>query len=109
MRHKPKTETDFHRHQNVSYIDPNLGRPTVKMGLRHYAVSAVIYGAVLGLFLVCPWFRELLGGRLFGRKAWVLYCYAYGAYLLVGPLFFIVWRQSIWDTASGIFFLWQGS
>ena len=97
MRRKPKTETDFHRHQTVTYIDPKLRRATVQQGLRHYAASALIYGVVLVFFRVCPWFRNLLSVPLFGYRAWVLYCYVYAAYLFVGPLVFLVARpRSLW-------------
>lgn len=97
MRHGSETQTDFHRQYNVSYLDPELPRATQQQALRHYVASAVIYGVVLLFFRVCPWFSGLLSIMLCGYRAWVLYCYAYVAYLLIAPMFYFVGRpRSLW-------------
>ncbi|MHC4426508.1 MAG: hypothetical protein ACYSYV_10465, partial [Planctomycetota bacterium] len=63
MRHSSKTQTDFHRQQNISYLDPKLPRATQQQALLHYLTSALIYGGILAFFRFCPWFSYLLGVR----------------------------------------------
>jgi len=97
MPYGSETQTAFHRQQNISYLDPELPRATLQQALRHYLASALIYGGVLMLFRVCPWFRYLLGVMVRGYSAWVLYCYAYTAYLLIAPLVLFIGRpRSLW-------------
>ncbi len=97
MRGSSKARTHCQHQHNISYVDPKLPRPTLRQALRHYIVSAVIYGGILLLFRVSPWFSDLLGVRFCGYRIWLLYCYAYGAYLLIGGLiFFIVRPRSLW-------------
>ena len=90
--------TDFHRQFDISYVDPKLPRPTFELALKHYAASSLIYGAVLVLFTVSPWFRGLLSGRGFrGYSALTAYYVAYVAYLVICPFVVFLGRpRSLW-------------
>jgi len=99
--HKPETQTDFHQQKNVSYLDPKLPRATLQQALRHYIASAVIYGGILLLYRLSPWFGNLLSVTFCGYPALVLYCYAYAAYLLIAPLVFFVGRpRTLWASKN---------
>jgi protein-S-isoprenylcysteine O-methyltransferase Ste14 len=82
---------------DVSYIEPDLPRATWGQALRHYLASAGVYGAVLVIFTVIPWFRELLSIRICGDPAMHWYRLAYVVYLLIAPLVFFIGRpRSLW-------------
>jgi len=100
-RHSPDTPSDFHRHQNIGYLDPQLPRATLRQALRHYVASALIYGAGVLFFTVNPWFRGLLQVKFHGYEALSLYYVAYAAYLLIAPLvFFIARPRSLWGSKN---------
>ena len=65
MSPNPEQHTDFHRQFDISYVDPKLPRPTFELAMKHYLASALIYGAVLVMLTLSPWFRGLLNGRVF--------------------------------------------
>ncbi len=90
--------TDFHRQFDVSYVDPNLPKPAFGLALKHYAASALIYGAVLVMFTVSPWFRGLLSAKVFrGYSALTAYYVAYAAYLVICPFVVFLGRpRSLW-------------
>jgi len=100
-RQSPDPLSDFHRQQNISYLDLELPPATLQLAAKHYAVSALLYGALLLFFTINPWFRELLRIQFYGLKAIILYCYGYAAYLLIAPLvFFIVRPRSLWASKN---------
>jgi protein-S-isoprenylcysteine O-methyltransferase Ste14 len=100
--------SDFHRQHDISYLDPQLPPATLRQALRHYLVSALIYGFMLLFFTINPWFRDLLRmefhsfkGEIRGFKAIYLYVYGYGAYLLIAPLVFFIGRpRSLWASKN---------
>lgn len=91
---------EFNRKYNLGYLDPKLGPATFGKALKHYVVSALLYGATLLFLSVNPWFRDLLRiqvGGLPGISAFGLYCYGYAAYLVIAPLIFFIFRpRSLW-------------
>jgi protein-S-isoprenylcysteine O-methyltransferase Ste14 len=88
---------EFHRQHDISYLDPHLPPATFRQALRHYLVSALLYGAALLFVLVNPWFRDLLQIQFHGWTAAKIYVYAYGAYLVIAPLVFLIGRpRSLW-------------
>jgi protein-S-isoprenylcysteine O-methyltransferase Ste14 len=97
MRDSLEKQTGFNRQYNISYLDPKLPRATFKQVLRHYVASAIIYGVVLLLLNISPWFIDLLRVPLFGYPALFLYRYVYVAYLIIAPLiYFVVRPRSLW-------------
>lgn len=99
----PNSErTDFHRQFDISYVDPNLPRPTFGLALKHYLASALVYGAVLILFTLSPWFRGLLSGKLYkGYSALSAYYVAYVAYLVICPFVVFLGRpRSLWTSKN---------
>jgi protein-S-isoprenylcysteine O-methyltransferase Ste14 len=96
-----KTQTDFYQRYNISYSDPKLPRATLRQALHHYAASVLIYGVVLLFIRINPWFCNLLGIKLLGYPAMVLYYYAYAAYLVITPMvFFIIRPRSLWASKN---------
>jgi protein-S-isoprenylcysteine O-methyltransferase Ste14 len=89
---------EFHRQYDVSYLAPDLPRPPLKQALKHYLASALVYGSVLLLYTINPWFRNLLsGGFVKGWPALRMYYYFYAAYLVVCPLVIFPFRpRSLW-------------
>src|SRR3990172_8294622 len=82
---------------NVSFFEPDLPRATWVQAFRHYLASAGVYGAVLLVFTVIPWFRNLLSIQICGDPAMHWYLWAYVAYLVIAPLvFFIARPRSMW-------------
>jgi len=82
---------------DVSYLEPDLPKATLGQVLRHCLASALVYGAVLLVFTVVPWFRELLSIRIGGAPAMHWYRWAYVVYLLVATLVFLIFRpRSLW-------------
>ena len=82
---------------SVSYLEPDLPRATWDQALRHYLASALVYGGVVLVFAIIPWFREILSIRIWGSPAMHWYRLAYVAYLLIGPLVFFIGRpRSLW-------------
>ena len=103
-KRRPRSDTlsDFHRQHNISYLDPQLPRATLRQALRHYLVSTLIYGGAVLFFTINPWFRGLLTQFKFhGYEALTLYYYAYGAYLLIAPLVLFIGRpRSLWASKN---------
>jgi len=107
-RHDSDPLSDFHRQHDISYLDPQAPRATLRQALRHYLVSALIYGTLLLFYLINPWFRDLLRiefanfkGEFRGFKAIYLYVYGYGAYLLIAPLILFLGRpRSLWASKN---------
>ena len=107
---------EFDRRYNLSYLDPNLPAASYQQVLRHYLVSALLYGAALLFVTVSPWFRGLLQIPILGDPdarlhipAWWIYVYAYAAYLTIAPLVYFTLRpRSLWTSfySPGI---WRGS
>jgi protein-S-isoprenylcysteine O-methyltransferase Ste14 len=89
---------EFHRQYNISYVAPGLSRPPLKLALKHYLASALVYGSVLLFYTVNPWFRTLLGStQINGFSALRGYWCAYVIYLMVSPLVLVLLRpRSVW-------------
>ncbi len=98
MRRDSGQHTDFHRQFDISYVDPKLPKATFELALNHYLASALIYGAVLAMFTVSPWFRGLLSGKVFGgHSTLTAYYVAYVAYLVICPFVVFLGRpRSLW-------------
>jgi len=96
-RQCPDPLSDFHRQHDISYLDPQLPPLTWQQALRHYLVSAMIYGTILLFFMINPWFRDLLRVPFHNLKAMHVYVFGYVAYLLIAPLVFFLGRsRSLW-------------
>jgi protein-S-isoprenylcysteine O-methyltransferase Ste14 len=90
-------ETEFHRRFNVSHLDPELPRATIRQAILHFVASALIYGAMLLVLGLCQWTRKLLQAGIFGHPLLFWYVSAYVAYLLIAPVVFLAWRpRSLW-------------
>ena len=97
MCHNLESQADSPGQYDISRLDSQLPRASLKQALRHYLSSALIYGGVLLIMTICPWFRDLLRIEFCGRPVLVLYRYAYVGYLLIAPLVFFVGRpRSLW-------------
>ncbi|MCX7050069.1 MAG: hypothetical protein NTX50_31870 [Candidatus Sumerlaeota bacterium] len=98
---KPDAQADFDRQYNLSCLDPNLPRASFRQALRHYLVSALLYGAALLFVTVSPWFQGLLRPTIFDRAAAWYYVYAYAAYLTIAPLIVFIFRpRSLWTSKN---------
>ncbi|MBN2590131.1 MAG: isoprenylcysteine carboxylmethyltransferase family protein [Sedimentisphaerales bacterium] len=98
-RHKTKkTELPKLANQyNISYIDPNLPRPTVEHGVRHLVSAAVIYGVVLIIFSLSPHYMYFLSVTFYGVSAIKIYWYVYAAYLIIiTPICIYIRPRSLW-------------
>jgi protein-S-isoprenylcysteine O-methyltransferase Ste14 len=98
MRRDSEQHTDFHRQFDISYVDPKLPEAPFGLALKHYLASALIYGAVLAMFTLSPWFRGLLAGKVFrDYTALSAYYAAYVAYLVICPFVVFLGRpRSLW-------------
>ena len=98
MSPNSEQHTDFHRQFDISYVDPKLPKPTFELAMKHYIASAVIYGVVLVILTLSPWFRSLLSGKVFRNySALNAYYAAYVAYLAICPLVVFLGRpRSLW-------------
>lgn len=112
-RRRPDAETDFLRTQDISYLDPELPPATLRLAVNHYVVSALIYGGVLLVFTISPWFRDILQTEISpwsgkrsetepdGFKAVYLYYCAFGLYLVIAPFVFFIGRpRSLWASKN---------
>ena len=82
---------------NVSYIDPNLPRPTIQHGVRHLVSAAVIYGIVLIIFSLSPHYMEFLSVTFYGVSALKIYWCVYAAYLIIiTPICIYIRPMSLW-------------
>jgi protein-S-isoprenylcysteine O-methyltransferase Ste14 len=102
---------EFHREYDVSYIAPGLPRPPLKQALKHYFASAAVYGSVLLIYTVSPWFRGLLSGKVYGsHTALTAYYYVYIAYLVLSaPVTFLARPRSLWVSKNVriVGYLWR--
>ena len=98
MHRDSEQHRDFHKQFDISYVDPALPKATFELALQHYIASALIYGAVLVMFTVSPWFRGLLAGKVLrDYSALTAYYAAYVAYLVICPLVVFLGRpRSLW-------------
>ena len=55
---------------NVSHVERE-DPPPAGLILKHYAVSAVLYGLLLAFLAINPWFKKLLGVSFNGVTAMV--------------------------------------
>ncbi len=95
-RHSP-VEPKLGKDLDLSYVDPELGRPPVSCVIRHCAASIAIYTTLLGLVLVNPWFRGLLEVSIGRVTGFHFYLGMYLAYVLVTPVVCLVFRpHSLW-------------
>jgi protein-S-isoprenylcysteine O-methyltransferase Ste14 len=82
---------------NVSYIDPELPRPTIQQGMRHWLSAAVIYGAALIIFLLSPHYMDFLSVTFYGISAIKIYWCVYAAYLIIDiPICLYLRPKSLW-------------
>lgn len=98
-RHNTKKtdEPKLANQYNVSYLDPNLPQPTVQQGVYHLVSAAVIYGTILLMFSLSPYFRYMLSVTFFGVSAIKIYWCAYAAYLIIiTPICIYVRPKSLW-------------
>ena len=102
MDDEAKARAEFHRQYDVSYLAPGLPRPPLKQALKHYLASALVYGSVLLLYTISPWFRSLLsGGFVKDWPALRMYYYVYAAYLVICPLVIFPFRpRSLWASKN---------
>jgi protein-S-isoprenylcysteine O-methyltransferase Ste14 len=81
---------------NVSYVETQA-RPPTQLVLRHYAASAVLYGLLLALLALNPWFKGLLSVSVNGVTALQLYWRLYELYLAAAlPVLLLVRPPSLW-------------
>jgi len=89
---------------NVSHVqreDP----PPAGLILKHYAVSAVLYGLLLALLAVNPWFKQLLGVSFNGVTAMQCYGGLYVAYLVAAlPVFLLYRPRALWVSKNLLLF-----
>jgi protein-S-isoprenylcysteine O-methyltransferase Ste14 len=66
-------------------------KPSVACVLKHYAASAAIYGLLLFVLALNPWFGGLLSTSVAGVTAFKVYCWLYVAYLTLAlPIYLIL-------------------
>jgi protein-S-isoprenylcysteine O-methyltransferase Ste14 len=100
-RPDPAAVAEFNEKFNVGYLDPNLGPASFAQVAKHYAASALLYGAMLAFFFVNPWFRSLLSISFGKHTAFQIYLYGYAAYLIIAPLIFFIFRpRSLWTSKN---------
>ena len=85
---------------NVSYVEASEP-PPVGLVLKHYLASAVVYGGLLGLLWVNPWFKGLLSVSVDGFSAMQLYCRLYVIYLGAAlPIYLWLRPRSLWGSKN---------
>ncbi len=85
----------FNKNLNISYIPPNTPKPDNKIILKHYFSSIQIYGLIIILYWLNPFFSQSpLEIKLF-------YSFFYLAYILIAPIiYFSVRPKSIYNSHS---------
>jgi protein-S-isoprenylcysteine O-methyltransferase Ste14 len=101
---------------NVSHVDEALPRPPLSLACKHYLASAALYGLLLLVLVLNPWFNVLVRASVGGLDArhlgfWLLglhlsfdpfdalhlYYWVYGLYLVLGlPVFLLLRPRSLW-------------
>jgi protein-S-isoprenylcysteine O-methyltransferase Ste14 len=90
-------------------VDPGLPRATVGCVLRHYGASLAIYGVVLAVLLLNPWFSGLLQSSAGPFRAAQFYVWYYLAYAVVAPVVFLLLRpRSLWNSKNVMIMAWLG-
>ena len=86
---------------NISHVAPD--RPAVPLGLvvKHYLASATIYGLLLVLLVLNPWFKSLLQISFKGLSALHVYFCLYGFYLVAAlPVLALLRPRSLWGSKN---------
>jgi protein-S-isoprenylcysteine O-methyltransferase Ste14 len=94
---------------NLSHVASDLPRASVRCVLRHYGASLLIYGVVMLILLLNPWFSSLLQvsvGPFEGRHFYLLY---FAAYVVLSPVIYLLWRpRSLWNSKNVMIVGWMG-
>ena len=77
---------------DLTLVADDAPPPPASLVLRHYAVSVVLYGALLALLFLNPWFKSLLRIRAGGVTAGSFYGLLYLAYVVVALPVYLAWR-----------------
>ncbi len=89
---------------NVSLVESQQ-RPPVGLILRHYGVSVALYGSLLALLVLNPWFKGLLSVSVNGVTPLQLYCQLYAFYVVTAlPLLLLVRPRSLWGSKNLLVF-----
>ena len=82
-------------------MDTGTAPASVGLVLRHYAVSAAIYGAALGFIAFCPLYRDLLQVSYGPVRPLQVYGWLYGLYLAAAlPILLICRPASLWTSKN---------
>ena len=94
---------------DLSFLETGLPRASARCVLRHYAASLLIYGVLLAVLLLNPWFKDLLSASVGQLEAWHCYVYLYLIYALLAPLvFFLLRPRSLWHSKNVMILNWLG-
>jgi len=89
---------------NVSHVERGDPPPT-RLILKHYTVSAVLYGLLLAFLSLNPWFKQLLRISFNGVTAMQCYGWLYVAYLVGAPPVLLIYRpRSLWVSKNLLMF-----
>lgn len=84
----------FDKNLNISYIPPNTPKPDNKIILKHYFSSIQIYGLIVILYWLNPFFSNILtlDVKMFFNLLFIIY-------IFVAPLCYFIFRpKSIWHS-----------
>lgn len=91
---------------NVSHVEREDLPPT-SLILKHYAVSATLYGLLLAFLALNPWFKHLLAISFNGVTAMQCYGWFYAFYLVAAlPVFLLYRPRSLWVSKNLLMFGW---
>ena len=89
---------------DVSHVERE-DRPPTGLVLKHYAVSAVLYGLLLAGLALNPWFKHLLRISFNGVTAMQCYCWLYASYLVVAlPVSLLYRPRALWASKNLLLF-----
>jgi protein-S-isoprenylcysteine O-methyltransferase Ste14 len=101
------SQTEFNQHHNLAFLDEHLPRASVKQVLKHYAGSVAIYGSLLLLLTLNPWFRTLLSISFEGVTGIRIYSYLFAAYVVLAPVLLLITRpRSLWTSKNLLILGW---
>jgi protein-S-isoprenylcysteine O-methyltransferase Ste14 len=95
------TQQEFDEQYNLSYLPPDLPKASVLQVFKHYLASLAIYGGLLTLLLLNPWFTTILSisvREVTGRQ---IYLYLFVAYAAIAPICYLCFRpRSLWTSKN---------